>query len=455
VKRRTHVIVIGAGAAGLAAARALQRRGVRVTVLEARNRVGGRIDTRRDDAGGAVELGAEFVHGRADELRPWLQDASARTIDLAGTRWRATRRTIARADRFWDQLDAVMRRLPSPRERDRSFQQFLDARPGGRTLAPERRLAREFVAGFHAADPARIGVQALAGGGSPGEDRRERRLERLLDGYDAVLRPPIEELGGRISLSAVVTCVEWQPRRVRVHYVSGSGGVSPARRTHQLAARAAVVSVPLGVLQAAPPAAGAIRFVPPLAAKADALAHLAMGDAVRVVLQFRERWWADDAFAARRSLQDFDQLGFLHTTDATFPIWWSGYPNTAPLLVAWCGGPAARALAGLSQRAITQRALKGIGIALHVPPARLERYLTRVWMHDWINDPFTRGVYSYQLVGGTDAPAALAHPLDGTLFFAGEATDASGSTGTVHGAIASGERAAAEVIRALRTTRES
>jgi monoamine oxidase len=99
---------------------------------------------------------------------------------------------------------------------------------------------------------------------------------------------------------------------------------------------------------------------------------------------------------------------------------------------------------------VTQRALRALGGALGMSPPRLRREVAQVWMHDWINDPFARGVYSYQGVGGTDAPRQLARPIDSTLFFAGEATDASGSTGTVHGAIASGARAATQVLRVLR-----
>ena len=88
-----------------------------------------------------------------------------------------------------------------------------------------------------------------------------------------------------------------------------------------------------------------------------------------------------------------------------------------------------------------------------MPLQRLQREVARVWTHDWINDPFARGVYSYQMVGGDNASRDLARPIDGTLFFAGEAADTSGSTGTVHGAIASGTRAATQCLRALRATR--
>ena len=444
--RRTHVIVIGAGAAGLSAARLLHEAGVHVTVLEARDRIGGRIFTIHDAAVGVpVELGAEFVHGRADELRPWLRRADVRIVDIEGTRWRAGHSTLKRVRDFWEQLDRVMRRLPSRGEHDRSFAEFLAARPGGRRLAIERRLADQFVSGFHAADPRRIGVHALAGG-SPGGDRAEQRLERVIEGYAAVLQPAADGLRDRIALSSTVTAIEWRRHRVVVRTVATGG-----RRRAALAARAAIVTVPLGVLQTAAPQAGAIRFDPPIAIKENALRLLAMGSVVRLVFHFRRRVWADERLAARLKADDFDQLGFLHTSDDTFPTWWSAYPDVTPLLVAWCGGPAAHALSGLGTAAIARRALRGLATALRTSASRLEREVSRVWMHDWVNDPFSRGVYSYQLVGGADAASDLARPIDGTLFFAGEATDTSGATGTVHGAIASGARAASQVLRSLRT----
>jgi monoamine oxidase len=75
--------------------------------------------------------------------------------------------------------------------------------------------------------------------------------------------------------------------------------------------------------------------------------------------------------------------------------------------------------------------------------------VTATWFHNWESDPYARGAYSYMLVGGNDAPAKLARPVRRTLFFAGEASDSEGRTGTVHGAIASGRRAAAQLLRVL------
>jgi monoamine oxidase len=210
-----------------------------------------------------------------------------------------------------------------------------------------------------------------------------------------------------------------------------------------------VIAVPLGVLQAAPGQTGAIEFNPSLTQKSRALQRLAMGPVVRLVFRFRDRFWNGDSFSARERRHDLDSMSFLHTSNRDFPVWWTAYPLRSPLLVAWCGGPDAKRLAQLDRRALESCAISRLAAHLGMPMRRLTALVEETWFHDWLHDPFARGAYSYPLVGGTDAAADLARPLRGTLFFAGEATDASGSTGTVHGAITSGRRAAAQVKRAL------
>jgi monoamine oxidase len=98
---------------------------------------------------------------------------------------------------------------------------------------------------------------------------------------------------------------------------------------------------------------------------------------------------------------------------------------------------------------LIERAQSTLARALGVSGERVKHEVAQAWTHDWLNDPFARGAYSYQKVGGADAPSEMARPIDGTLFFAGEASDSSGATGTVHGAIASGARAARQVLHSL------
>jgi monoamine oxidase len=188
-------------------------------------------------------------------------------------------------------------------------------------------------------------------------------------------------------------------------------------------ARQAIVTLPLGVLQA-----NDVRFVPALAAKRTALDKLASGPVVRVAMRFHEAVWEKRA----------PGVAFFHDPKAGFPTFWTPLPMRAPLLTAWAGGPKARMMSGMTER--TQIAAALGGVRKIFKDARLAAAIAQ----DWHRDPFSRGGYSYVLVGGMGAREALAAPLGETLFFAGEATDTD-EAGTVAGALRSGKRAAREV----------
>ena len=338
-----------------------------------------------------------------------------------------------------------MKRLDRRRTPDRSFQEFLDRNPGGRRLAMDRRLARQFVEGFHAADPELISERALAEGGSPGDDVREQRIGRVLDGYDRIIDWLAAPLTDHIRLAAIATRVRWGPANVVVEARHSDGRTRP-----EAVGRAAVITVPLGVLKAPPGEAGAIEFTPELREKRQALKHLAVGSVVRVALRFNEHFWSSEWFAKQAGTEELDTLSFLHGSDEHFPVWWTAYPVRAPLMVGWHGGVGARALAQLASEELEQIAVASLARQVGIGYRRLRDLVDGMWTHDWEHDPFARGAYSYQTVGGAEAPAMLARSLRGTLFFASEAADPEGRTGTVHGAIATGRRAASELVRALR-----
>jgi len=443
-----QVAIVGGGVAGLEAARVLHASGVELIVLEARERIGGRIFTLHDDTASIpIPLGAEFVHGAAPELRQIAHDARAAIYDIGGERWRSSHGTLRRLDDFWQQLDAVMQRLNAKRDPDRSFEQFLNSRPGGARLAHARSLALQWVEGFHAADPARVSERALADGGSPGDDVRERRLGRFLHGYDAVPRWIGRDIERVVRLGAVVSAVRWQPGAISLDLREPNGESVTA-----LEARAAIITAPLGVLLARPSEPGTIVFDPPLDAdrvKSEALRGMEMGAVMRLTLAVREPFWTSERFRRRAKTQNLDRLTFVHTSDRDFPVWWTPYPISAPMLVAWTGGTRARELSSLRDEQVMDRAIEALAREFGVTRREARRLVTGSWIHNWENDPYARGAYSYMLVGGSDAPAKLARPIDRTLFFAGEASDSEGRTGTVHGAIATGRRAAKQLLRVL------
>jgi monoamine oxidase len=207
--------------------------------------------------------------------------------------------------------------------------------------------------------------------------------------------------------------------------------------------------VPVGVLQAQSGEKGAIRFVPDLPPqKQNAIRNVIMGKAARVVLRFRERFWKDLP-SGNNSSKKMDGMSFLFSRDESFPTWWTTLPEKLPFLIGWAPFRAAEVLAGKDKWFVVERSLKVLHRLLGVSVQELDGLLEHAYFHDWQTDPFSRGAYSYGKVGSDGMSAALAQSIHDTLFFAGEATDVSGHNGTVHGAIASGNRAATEILSTI------
>jgi monoamine oxidase len=164
-------------------------------------------------------------------------------------------------------------------------------------------------------------------------------------------------------------------------------------------------------------------------------------------MHFDTAFW--DALPASGGGEPPGDLSFLSVGSDEFAVWWTSFPLRASVLTAWMGGPQAEAAASLTSDELADRALRVLGRACGIQRARLGGMLAGFWYHDWHNDPFSRGSYSYGVAGGIDAPRILAQPIGKTLFLAGEGTDPDGRGGTVHAALASGQRAAAAVVAAL------
>ena len=199
-----------------------------------------------------------------------------------------------------------------------------------------------------------------------------------------------------------------------------------------------VITLPVGVLQA-----GSCRFDPEPPGLRKALDGLAMGHVMRLVVRFRELPWA--------GLPGVERLSFLHVGGGPFSVWWTAHPLRYPLAVAWSGGPPSLELTGKTPEAVAAVAFRALAEQTGLSRRRIESRVEGLWLHDWNADPFARGAYSYARVGGSEAAKALAKPVEKTLYFAGEATDAEGRTGTVEGAIATGLRAAKQILRSRQT----
>jgi len=430
------VLIIGAGAAGLAAAAEVARAGRSALLLEARDRIGGRCwSLEIPGMPVPVELGAEFIHGRPPATFSLLEKFGIAAMDRNGSGWYVERGRLRSTGDVFDEIRAALREIGAPR-RDVSFDTFLQRELGH--LSPRARaFARRRVEGYDAADPARASARAIVEEWSGEDEATAASHFRPLGGYGLLLESLSRSLAGtkvRLQLRSVVHEVRWQ--RGRVEVLGRRGG-----KVFRANAGRAIVTLPLGVLQLAPDAPGAVRFAPALDAKARALGGLAPSPVIKVMMRFRTAFW--ETLDGGR----YEDAAFLRSFDAPFPSFWTALPVHTPLLVAWAGGPKADRLSGLAARDIIRRATASLE-AIFGKRAKVARRLEAAWLHDWQQDLFARGAYSYVRVGGAGARKALAAPLQGTLFFAGEASDFEGEHGTVAGALRSGTRAARQVLKA-------
>ena len=438
------VIVVGAGAAGLAAVRELSRAGFNTLCVEARERIGGRILTVRDPLCSIpLELGPEFVHGRPPEIWEIIRAAPLAAYDCFERAVHVEQGKPQGENDAWLLADKVLEDMQQAAEQgpDRSFEDFLK-----QSSHPEnaKQLASSYVEGFNAARKEVIGIASLAQDTRAADEIGGDDSFRILSGYDAVakyLADGWDDLAAGLRLNSVVTDIEWRRGAATVRVRSALTGQCETVR-----ARCVLVTVPLGVLQAEADAPGAIRFAPePLEALAAAR-ELRFGDVMRVVLRFRTPIWEEN--------EELGEVGFLLSKEEFFPTWWTPLPVRAPVITGWSAGPRGERLVGQPKEALLAYALRDLSRVTRVAPERISDLLEAVYCHDWSSDPYSRGAYSYTPAGALEARARLARPIEETLFFAGEATETNGHSATVHGAIASGRRAAQQIREALAAARD-
>lgn len=426
-----HVIVIGAGFAGLAAANALANGGVPVTVLEARPRIGGRASTLQ--VGGApVDLGCSWIHN------PSGQNHMSRFTNQAGI----GTATYSLADNLTRAYDAVL-------DQDADLPFLL-----GHLFAWEE-AAVDLLAALGPYASIKDGIDLyLDMIGASGDERRQiqtvLRLPRELDEsapwdelslktwveveYNYYGGPEDEmPLGGYSGVAeALGSDLDIRTGKVARNITYDANGVNVLTQNGEMFQGShVVVAVPLGVLKAGPSALNIIPGLP--ASKQAAIDALTFGNAEKVVVRFSEAFWEGLS-------QDFV---YLSSIEQEYPLW-RDFTNTVygePVLVGFTGGEFAHGLLSKSTAQIQAEVSAVLSNVFGTIPPIEELRVT-----DWGNQPFTRGSYSSFGVGASgDEMNVLAEPVAGRLLFAGEATYQL-RYGTADGAFASGIREAKRLL---------
>jgi monoamine oxidase len=439
----TDVLILGAGMAGLTAARTLAEAGRSVTLLEASSRVGGRIHTLRETSPAGneiIELGAEFIHGRPPELWDLIEEADLETYELEGPHFSfedghlqtTDREDSGEADQSEEEEDAftLLEKLESYAGPDISFAEYLTQHPN---IPDEyRRRAIGYVEGFNAADHRIIGVASL-GLQQAAEDAIEGdRIFRIRAGYDRLpqfLSEKITASGGTILFNTLAERIDWHPGHVSIQ--ANTNGKPTLHEAAQ-----ALIALPLGVLQQQ-----SVAFLP-VPNPIHEAHRLRMGHARRFTLLFREKFWTQHT-ALHKQNTDFS---FLISFASMPPVWWTPHPAPSNTLTGWVGGPRSEALANLTPDQLGELACETLALIFSLPIETLRAQLLHCFTHDWQRDALSFGAYSYVPAGALDACSKMTIPADNTLYFAGEHTDTTGHWGTVHAAVRSGHRAATQIL---------
>jgi monoamine oxidase len=417
-KRPENVIIVGGGIAGLMCARELLNAGHIVTILEASQRLGGRIHTLHDSAfKEPVEKGVEFIHGNLPLTIQLLKEAAIEYKPVRGDMARFVSGEWKMQDDFSVGWDEILRKMNDVRD-DITMNEFLELNFSDERYNGLRRSVLRFAEGFDLADPSKASVLALREEWM-GEEGEQYRIPEGFDQLVNYLATQCVELGGIIQTSSAVTEITWQKNDV-----IATGG------SQTYYGNKAIITIPLGLLQK-----NAIIFQPGIAGHLEAATRIGFGTVVKILLEFDEPFWREKK----------KNLGFLFT-DEIIPTWWTQLPSSYPLLTGWAGGPQAWPLQDKDDSTILQLALQSLSNVFQKPVDDLQQLLTASLVTNWRNDPYTNGAYSYSFVGSAKAQELFNTPIEKTIFFAGEAFYDGPSPGTVEAALVSAKNVVDRIL---------
>ena len=416
-----HILIIGAGASGLMAARCLAEKNYMITIVEARDRIGGRIHTLNTGFSLPMEAGAEFIHGDLPLTLSLVEESKSVITLLKGNRyqfWKGEWQTGNPLEEDWNKLDRALKELKT----DTSMASFLEQHFDKERDADLYERVKGYVEGYDIADLDRVSAIALREEWEEGDDELQYHLTGGYIRLTSFLEERIKAAGGSVLLSSPVKEIQWEAGKVKV--ITHTGKVFEADKV--------IVTVPLGVVQK-----GMIRFTPALPRQEEAYRQIGFGGVIKFLFEFRTPFWEG------KIAKPLKELAFIFS-DAEVPTWWTQLPDKTPLLTGWLGGPSAFKAAS-DKDTLYKTAIESLRTIFNCPSADIEKEILNWHIADWVSDPYAYGAYAYTTVETPPARNVLSAPVSDTIYFAGEALYEGTAMGTVEAALASGKEVAGKI----------
>jgi monoamine oxidase len=419
-KIQQEVGILGAGIAGLVAGLELLRKGCSVTIYEARSNSGGRIQS-LEWQGMVVETGPEFIHGRLQETLALLRKYQIHFEPVNGKMYHLDKGKLEETNEMaegWGQLLDKMKILKT----DLPFREFLEIYFPGKVFDDLRQAAIGFAEGFDLADPDTASTWGLI----KEWENEESEQYRIPSGYQTLIKALENEFlqnGGKILFDHPIGQVNWVEKNIYLEY-----------RESRHRADKLIVTLPLSLLNNSAPDAESISFFPPAEEKKSAFRQIGFGTVVKLVMIWDKTFWT--------SMLPDAQFIF---SENFIPTWWTQYPQNLPMLTGWLGGPKAIQFANEPESFFLQKAIESLALIFSLSEEEINKGLIYYKVFNWKQEPFSRGAYSYSLVGSEQAKAIYRRPIQDRIYFSGEAAYEGPYPGTVEAAVVS----ALETVRSM------
>lgn len=431
--KNCDVLIIGAGAAGLMAAYKLSAAGKSVIVLEARDRLGGRIHTLQNQLSfKKAERGAEFIHGDLPVTLNLLKAAKIAIEPASGEMWRFANGQFKADDEAVPDWGLLMEKLNALKE-DCDIETFLQREFAAGEHEALRNAVKRFVSGYDSADPKYASSFALRNEWQHEDDDAQHRVK---GGYSAMINFLADECRakrGQIFLNSAVTDIYHEPKGAQA--VVAAGDVYYA---HYL-----IIALPLGILKVTKGKA-AVKFHRALPQHASAFRDIGFGSIIKLLLEFDTPFWEDDDIA-KLSGKDPKQMAFV-LSDEAIPTWWTQRPQPSCVITGWLGGPPAAEKQNATNEEMLELSFQSLSNIFKRPIEELRDKLVAFNCANWTADGYTLGSYAYDMVASAKARKILSEPVENIIFFAGEYLYDGPAMGTVEAALTSGGEAAKKIL---------